>query len=367
MKLVRYDVMLEVLTPLHIGTGQELYPDADFVEEPQGGQRWVRLIDVEAALLTMTPEEIAGIRDGRIAAGMGQRQREAHTRALLPVRGPGAVTRTRALQRLPDGRPFIPGTTVKGSIRTALLQALADHDALARLSLPNTREKTGAQPIEEGAFSVPLAADRERVEFPNRDLNRAIRVSDFLPQSDVSVAVVNMSAYRLDGATGRGAPSRIPIWCEAIEPGATFKGVLTLELDSPVWRAMSQTQRDAVEGLFTTWFRSAERLLEAERQAWLDGPRDVRDSVLAFLDKRLQAKEGCANLGWGGGWRSKTLGLRIPPGRLPFIAQQYNLRRWQGRDFPQRFPVTRKLAHAPGGPVPPGWVRVLPCRLEERP
>lgn len=386
MRLVSYDVVLEVLTPLHIGTGQELYPGADFVVEERPDGRWVRVIDVDAALLSMSPDDIAAIRDGRIAAAIGQRLRERHTRALLPVRdpgnltrtradgaqtaptrrgavrGPGNLTRTRALQRLPDGRPYIPGTTVKGSIRTALLLALADDGLLQQLPMPDTREKTAADPVEERTFSLDIGAK----QFANRDLNRLIRVTDFVPVGDAPVAVVNMSAHRLgDLPGGKTAAAPIPIWCEAIEPGAKFRGAITIEVDSPVWNAMSQGQRERVQVLFTTWYEAGRRLLDAERTAWLSGPALVRGSVLAFLDAALERKEITVNLGWGGGWRSKTLGLRIPVDRLPEIARQYGLRRWQGLDFPRRFPVTRKVAYTQKGALPPGWVRVFRQRREE--
>lgn len=367
MRLVHYDVILEVLTPLHIGTGQELYLDADFVvEQGRDRERFARLIDVDAALLEMTEQEIASIREGRVAAAIGERGRERHTIGRLPVRGPGNVTRTRAMQRLSDGRPYIPGTTVKGSIRTALLLAFVQPDVLGRVPEPGTGEKTAAKPIEEETFSVDLGSARRRdVQFANRDLNRAVRVSDFVPEGRAPVAVVNMSAHRLGGAPRREGAAPIPIWCEAIEPGARFKGVVTIELESPVWNAMVDSQRDALQRLFATWHQAGRRLLEAEQQAWSTGPAGVRESVLAFLNERIAVNEICVNLGWGGGWRSKTLGLLIPKDRLREVASTYGLRRWQGRDFPDRFPVTRKVAYSPRGPLPPGWVRVLRRRRDQ--
>ncbi len=360
MRLVRFDVILETLTPLHIGTGEEWQVDADFVvEEGRNGQRLARLVDVGAALLDMTPEEIASIREGRIAAAIGEKGRERHTIALLPVRGPGNVTRTRALQRLPDGRPYIPGTTVKGSIRTALLRTLAEQDAIARLPGGETRDpRRAAAHIEEETFGVALGGAERPPQFPNRDVNRLIRVTDFLPQDDVPVAFVNVSAHRLGEAPLRQRAAPIPIWCEAIEPGAKFQGTITVEVDSPLWNAMSDAQRQSLNRPFPTWSEAGRRLLKMERGAWQRGPEDVRTSVLGFLDEALARNEITVNLGWGGGWRSKTLADRIPAARLLAIADQYGLNRWKGRDFPERFPVTRKVAWTAKGPLPPGWVRV---------
>lgn len=357
MRSETFDVILEVLTPLHIGTGQELHPDVDFVvEQAPGGERVAKIIDVDAALLAMSPDEIAAIREGRVAAALGERRRDECTRAVLPVWGSGSITRTRALQRLADGRPYIPGTTVKGSIRTALLQALANPETLKHLPLQHTREKTAAGPVEEQAFSTGLdPAGRRDAQFPNRDLNRAIRVSDFMPEGHARVAIVNISAHRLGGAIDRGRGQPIPIWCEAIEPGAKFKGLISIEREAPVWEAMNSKQQEVVSRIFQTWHEAGRRLLESERRAWGGGP----ESVLRFLNETIARNEVVVTLGWGGGWRSKTLAHLIPRDRLPDIAQQYGLRRWQGRDFPDRFPVTRKLAYTQRGQLPPGWVRVL--------
>lgn len=361
MRLVEYDVIIETLTPLHIGTGEEWQPYADFVVEERQGQRVARLVDAGAALLDMTPDEIASVREGRIAAAIGEAGRKRHTIAVLPVRGPENVTRARALQRLPDGRPYLPGTTVKGSIRTALLQALVQPHQVTRL--PGSRDPSrAAADVEEDVFGTALEAPGGRgdrgVQFANRDLNRLIRVSDFLPLGAVPVAFVNMSAHRLGEAPPRqrSAPT---IWCEAIEPGATFKGVLTVEIDSPLWNAMSEAQRQQVERPFQTWSEAGRRLLEMELKAWERGPATVRESVVKFFEDALARNEIVVNLGWGGGWRSKTLADRIPAAHLRAIADHYGLTRWKGRDFPDRFPVTRKVAYTPAGPKPPGWVRVL--------
>lgn len=356
MRLVPFEVVIEVMTPLHIGTGEELHPDADFVVEPrQGGGRVARIIDVDGALLAMTPEEIASIRDGRVAAALGERLRRQYTRALVPVRGQGNVTRTRALQKLPDGRPYIPGTTVKGSIRTALLHALVDKNELDGLPKDGHDPKSAAKSLEESAFGVNLPGV-SNIQFPNRDLNRAVRVTDFVPEGSVSVAFVNMSAHRLGGRTGREGAS-IPIWCEAVEPGARFRGTITVEVESPLWNVLSIPQRETVNNLFRTWREAGRRLLDAERDVWGGQHRSVAEFFRALGDA-----EHYAVLGWGGGWRSKTLGTLIPAQRLPDIARQFKLQRWQGRDFPERFPVTRKLAQGPNGLLPPGWVKIRASR-----
>jgi len=363
MNLATYDVSLEVLSPLHIGTGEEVYPDADFVvERQQGGGRLARVVDVDRALAEMSAQEIASIRDGRIAAAMGERLRQKCTKALIPVRGQENVTRVRLLQRLSDGRPFIPGTTIKGSIRTALLRAFvrADQGLLqaVRGGTRATSEKRAAAAVEEAAFGVGLPARGRQPQFANRDLNRAIRVSDFVPEGEAAVAFVNMSAHHLGQGVGRG--QRIPIWCEAIEPGSRFQGAITIEVGSPVWEGMAKDRQEAVNRLFRTWWEDGQTLLQAEEQVWARNGQ-----VLAFLADAKQRR--AVILGWGGGWRSKTLGTLLGPADLQEIASRYGLRRWQGRDFPHRFPVTRKLAASARGPVPPGWVAVVSAQKRHAP
>lgn len=354
MKLLRFEVTLEVITPLHIGTGEEMEPGADFVVDERTSPRLAHVIDVDRALLALTPQEVAAIRNGRVAEALGERRRREFTARTVPVRGSGRVTRVRLLQRLPDGSPYIPGTTVKGSIRTALLLALAAADRRLLDAVPGDQRdaRRAARTLEEGAFAVRLPG--RKATFENRDLNRAIRVSDFLPLGEVRTAFVSMSAYRLGSMTGRG--QRIPIWCEAIEPGARFSGTITVERDSPLWDAITPPDRRAlIDELFRTWDGAARRLIDAEAAAW------ARDSqpLVRFFQSLRQRSGRLAVLGWGGGWRSKTVGLLLDGQRVGQVAQRYRLQRWQGRDFPHRFPVTRKLAAMPGGGLaPPGWVAV---------
>jgi CRISPR-associated protein Csm5 len=353
LKLLRFEVTLEVLTPLHIGTGEEMEPGADFVVEERASPRVAYVVDVDRALLALTAQEVAAIRNGRVAEALGERRRREFTARTVPVRGSGRVTRVRLLQRLPDGSPYIPGTTVKGSIRTALLIALAAADRRLLDAVPGDQgdARRAARTLEERAFAVQFP--ERRATFENRDLNRAVRASDFLPAGEAPTAFVSMSAYRLGGVAGRG--QRIPIWCEAIEPGARFRGTVSIEQDSPLWDAIAPDRRTLVQGLFQTWDGAARRLIDAEAAAW------ARDSqpVARFLQSLRQRAGHLAVLGWGSGWRSKTVGLLLDAEKVRQVAQRYGLRRWQGRDFPHRFPVTRKLAAMPdGGLVPPGWVAV---------
>lgn len=353
MKFLRFEVTLEVLTPLHIGTGEEMEPGADFVVDERASPRVAHVIDVDRALLALTPQEVAAIRDGRVAEALGERRRRQFTARTVPVRGSERVTRVRLPQRLPEGSPYIPGTTVKGAIRTALLIALASADRRLLEAVPGDQgdARRAARALEERAFAVRFP-DRSAA-FENRDLNRAIRVSDFLPVGEARTAFVSMSAYRLGGVAGRG--QRIPIWCEAIEPGACFRGTISIEQDSPLWKAIAPDRRTPLQRLFQTWDSVARRLIDAEAAAW------ARDSqpVARFLQSLRQRAGHLAVLGWGSGWRSKTVGLLLDEGKVSQVAQRYWLRRWQGRDFPRRFPVTRKLAAMPGGGLAPvGWVAV---------
>jgi CRISPR type III-A-associated RAMP protein Csm5 len=225
--------------------------------------------------------------------------------------------------------------------------------------LPNPHskdEKSAARHIEEATFGVELPG-RSGVQFPNRDINRLIRATDFLPEGEIRVAFVNMSAHRVESrSAGKGAS--IPIWCEAIEAGSRFRGTITVEAASELWNAMNSTGQAKMNDLFGTWKEAGRRLLEAERETWASARGPIPDSVRQFFDDALGDGGHYAVLGWGGGWRSKTLGTLISTASLAKIARQYNLRRWQGRDFPDRFPVTRKLAYSTDGLRPPGWVQV---------
>jgi len=122
-----------------------------------------------------------------------------------------------------DQRPYLPGTAVKGALRTAYLNFLAQ-----RNPLPTPRDRQGRW--DHRALEQRLL-DYRRID---EDPFRLLKVSDFLPVGEVRTRIVYAvnEKKRVSRFQARG-PYQI---LEVIEPGARFLGTITIEELSPELR-----------------------------------------------------------------------------------------------------------------------------------
>ncbi|HHS96401.1 MAG TPA: type III-A CRISPR-associated RAMP protein Csm5, partial [Chloroflexi bacterium] len=192
---IRYRVKATLLTPLHIGTGQDLLHKYDFAVH--GGRTW-RLN--EEALL-----EAQGVDDPALAERLAKippadlLQEPEDFRPGSPffryiARGvPRSVAEgAQVREQLKDvhDRPYLPGTSLKGALRTAI----AWH-AWGALGLQPRRARLKPNP----RFA---AQDYERTIFgkdPNHDLLRALHVEDSQPVGKDRLILLNVRVLHRSG------------------------------------------------------------------------------------------------------------------------------------------------------------------------
>lgn len=142
------------------------------------------------------------------------------------------ITRTAFLTH--DGRPYIPGSAIKGALRTAYLNSQQKIK-----NLPKGGEKASSRELEKdlldgGSFET--------------DPFRMLKVSDFLPVGEVKTRVVYAvnEKKKLSKFEARG-PYQI---LEVVEPGAVFTGWLSLEVPEAAARIKTPlTRRSLFTGL----------------------------------------------------------------------------------------------------------------------
>jgi CRISPR-associated protein Csm5 len=327
-------VALTVQTALHIGDGTRLREGVDYILEPFGDATQARVIDIDRALALMTEHEIAAARQGMIARALGEARREQATIAVLPLyqfrkdAKPGEVL---ALIRDADGRPYIPGSSLKGAIRTALLRRLSPEQQAAELAWAAARSTRGGL-LEEKVFRVAALSGREATGA-NRDLLRVLRMSDFhpLPNRPPAVAFVETQVRRVD------SPRKpvLSVWVEAVLRGAGFLGTIALDHDLLRQFQTADTVRDLFRRLPEVLREDGQATLQAE-QAWADGP---------FAPwAKLQAQSAFIALGWGTGWLAHTIGPLIPLEQRRLLANRLQLGRGgapANAPFPRSYKVAR--------------------------
>lgn len=345
-----FDVKLSTLSPVHIGSGRELLNSYDYTI--QRGRTW--RIDESTLLNEKLSVEMgadvievanqwARSRPSELLESADFREDSPYFRYIIPgtprATGEGAQLREQwKVQSAAQGDLLcIPGTSLKGALRTVLAwHAFSAAKLQPDVSELKPRREWAAQGYERKLFG----------RSPNHDLLRALQVSDSNTQTPDKLMIANARVV------GRGGKLGSPVEVEAIRPETDF--ALTLKIDS---------------ALFGTWAERAE--LPAKGKEWLDQlPQVVQQHTLDRVRRerawfkqvpdaqrveqyyagleaaRLGARHFLLQLGWGGGWDSKTFGSRFTSNArfLERIIGDYRLSRWHKPSAP--FPSSRRVAMA---------------------
>ena len=351
---------IEVLSPIHIGNGEKLHRDLDFVIR-QGSTYVIdesRFIEWAVPNADEMSSDLLSMKPGDLLAN--EKDLDALPLWRYVMQGKPEKNEINAHIKDVYGHVYLPGSSIKGMLRTAFLRGLYvvgnKRPDLTRLA--RNRQWAG-QAIERA----------EMGRNPNYDLFRAIYVADSEPVGLDQLRVLGTSVY----PTGKSQREGVVIDAECIRDGAVFETTLTLDRygfdDQAAAQMLDWQGKGEVIGqvLVAAMKDSARVRLNQERRYFKDredtGP--VRGFYRQLVDifKQLDDNQFIAQIGWGGGWQSKTLNdlLRQDERRFAGLVQDYRLKAQKSRDFRagDDFPVSRMLVRQNGRPVRPlGWVRV---------
>lgn len=378
----RIKVTVELLSPLHIGSGAELLLDYDIV--PRGGRTY--RIDEEALLeraLLHAEAEGAGavnrLLAGRPATELLTEDDFAGLQGrLFRYVMPGApFTKTagaKVQEQIKDVRDqlYLPGSSLKGALRTVLARGIyTSQKRRPDLGKLKRSRSWAAQSLEQDLFG----------RDPNRDWLRALHVEDSQPVapdsrpstgSGLALALRTVRVY----PTQTGDSPGLNIDVEAVERGATFHTAFTVDEygfgEDVAPKLGWKGGRRWIERLPELAREQARQrlVIEAEYFKGRGGPR----GAMRFYDglihtwSELPETEFIVQLGWGAGWESKTLGsglIRTDDRAFERLLGDYRMIKGQNRRPGDPFPKSRHLAlDSRGQPAEPlGWLRV---RLEDQ-
>ncbi|NJO84532.1 MAG: type III-A CRISPR-associated RAMP protein Csm5, partial [Blastochloris sp.] len=203
-----FRLKVTTLTPMHIGTGNTLLRDFDYVTHD--GKTWVINEDALADLLVDYEDDLAKMVAGRPANEL-LRPEDFHAdsplfRYVLPgeprSQNPSSVLQEQIKD--PWDRPYIPGSSLKGALRTALFYAgYGGRNLQFRVAPSNDRinVKYVAQPLERDVFANNVSPGKA----PNHDLLRALQIGDSTSDEQRRLQIVNVTVSK------NGQPSGSPI------------------------------------------------------------------------------------------------------------------------------------------------------------
>ncbi|MGQ9877052.1 MAG: type III-A CRISPR-associated RAMP protein Csm5, partial [Chloroflexus sp.] len=266
-------------------------------------------------------------------------------------------------------RLYLPGSSLKGALRTVLAWALAPQWAAQALNTFDSAKdkRQAARSLEQNIFYGRKQRDDWRVRHDLlRDVMRTFHIGDSQPVAQ-SPQLLQIRVF----------PRGSPITVEAIPDGTTLLATLRIE-QYPFKNAAARAVIDFGDRqhylqpaqLAAFGRQRAKVLIEGEQAFFRNRPDATQISrFYADLAERLAALENTnaflLPIGWGAGWRSKTLDTILREGDREEVfvraVHKYNMKlnaqrskRFQVGDL---FPASRRVIMRNGQPwLPLGWV-----------
>ena len=389
---------LETITPVHIGTGETL----NFMDGCYANGRWYH-IDLDKVLahpstdLNALTSEMAqrDFRWERYLRQHGSDLSELSAYSFLCPQSPEEVEIREAIKTV-HNQPYIPGSTLKGAIRTRLLWDIVNNEdeehyeqsldylkALSNKGPRGNQEKNQpARRIENFAFG----------KDPNHDLLRALQISDTKSlESDVleigMVWTVTLNqGNQLEEKINRGREYRN--FVQQLRSGQHL--TFTLKIDELLFRErekarldFNELQIDAVQNIADVCHWVTADLIERERNFFnvhnLPEIADVYDRLIHCNDN-LPKGAFLLQIGWGTGYHTSTITPLFLPDENsdeeldegnPMDKESFtNLRKrfklgesrsQRGHYDERKFPKTRRILYRGQNPIAPlGWVKISP-------
>ncbi len=355
------NIQIEVLSPVHVGDGQELLRDIDYVVH--GGRTYVvhqeKLLEQFLSDDDKFDDKLLGQPISQLLQHHDYENPELF-RYILPGKPKNRPIRSHV--KTVYNQPYIPGSTIKGLLRTMYIwgrltakRQAPDVDRLSR------SRSWAAQPIERDIMG----------RNPNEDVFRAIHISDSEIVSDnplQHLAVHSVNIY----PTGQGRQRGVVVDVEALKPYTVLEARMSIEEYGFTnvqaqqrlghWKShRKRIERIAQYGQAFAGIRLAD---EWEYLQGREGAGVLRSFYKELIDihNGLGANQFLAQIGWGAGWSSKTLNDLLTTDKKVFarLVHNYRLTR-NARNFKPGtlFPKSRHVVEQNARPVRPmGWVKV---------
>ena len=371
--LVTYHCKLTSLSPVHVGCGERYRKNLDYLVDRKSihilnKRRLFSLIEKicsESDIL-----ELADCLDRRDLGRWLEEKKIDYKKAVAtthPWRDNNFKGEIYSGIKDVWGDPIIPGSSLKGALRTAIIKDLNEKDnsralndllgyVLRRKSFKNNELKF----LDQRFVKDLLGKD------PNHNLMRTLSIGDFCFRKErLSLAEVAIKTTRKNGRLGEKS---FRIYPEVLGIGMTGEGRIAFE------KFIFQKDREKGGKLFGF---SEELTLEYIRTAANKMSSNVIDSEIRFfrgrdsriadfydsLRKELDSigeNQLVTRISWGIGWKSIT-------GELisDLTKELREALRLAPHKYPSEFPKTRKIARIGKDNFPLGWVKLTFRRMED--
>ena len=330
------NVKIETLTPVHIGSGNFLNNNSDFFCEQIEGDNYLIVISENkiGKLLGNKSSEFIDLWLHTIA-------RKGDVRQFISKFAPNAITKDYAKRKIllynnvnPSetlkecihngmGLPYIPGSSIKGALRTAILTSLANNiKGVDEKIIVKIKDRNGDfVPKKDKHGNVIINANMVEKELfgndPNRDVFRFIQVGDayFEEETEIATRLINLNIRINEERLKDTLKSQI---VEAI--GSDSKSEFQLKVAKDYYDFVKSKFSQAgnlpvssIGDLFRIINDHTRKLVEDEINYWNDVEKSGGDDYVNEMKKILQTIINCQTgtscvlrIGHASGWRFIT-------------------------------------------------------------
>ncbi len=260
---------------------------------------------------------------------------------------------------------YIPGSSLKGSLKSALLYDMVDDDSISRVETLIRRGRKGKPEIRQWdsqRFVDSLLSSNPH-EAPNTSIMRFLQVTDTSPVKRMSIHSVNSVKVNNTGWGWYKHSENIgTTYLETIGTGNKLEFDMNFNQKERVIKKLNLEYKKeylSPESVLGCVYRFSDDIIENE----IEFANKYRVKFLEDFYEELQemnTPEGpVMNVGQGTGFLAKTIGLKVKRYDEENYTQIYDKVReaTRGRSYPDEFPKTRRIVME--DEIPMGWVKVV--------
>ncbi len=324
-------IKIETLTPVHIGSGNFI-SNSELIEFQDGDDSYVGIVSPEKILKLVGEVNINNWvtyieNDKSIKEFLKQYAPNATPKDYIKrsVLNFGSGTTLKECLHDGSGKPYIPGSSIKGAIRTAVLASMVDVTKELEKQIDKTNPKKtdrNGNPIKKAsASSVEISLFAlSKDKAPNSDFFRFIKIGDAYFEKDCEIALKELNLnIRIshDDLTDKSKAQLV----EFIAQEETSVFELKIEKKISDWSARQESSvrvksvPDEIANINMLFYLincHTKSLLDSEIDYWSNVDKIGADDYISALEQirekiDLSDKKTCIlRIGHGSGWRFMT-------------------------------------------------------------
>lgn len=367
---MKNNIRITNLTQVHIGSGETLQKDTDFIVRRNGKDSDIYIIDPDRVGKIIGTDQrvidqwIASIEKGDTNSFFDlflkrAKPEDYSKRRIANYAGDRRGMTLKEFIHDGAGRPYIPGSSLKGAIRTAMIAFLA-----SRMPEAEKEEIVGCLTKKNGRYQDEFgehksAEDVMLGDTPNESLMRFIRVGDAYYDKGIELAVTQVSLNQRTSCNElfdrKGAQ---PVEVIGTEETSSFSLAIDKKKFEKVFAQRDKGNKElkgmrflpaelsTIEGLFKVINDHTKQLVESEISYWKGltqyyGADNYIEEMEKVLDDVNACKDGeCVmRVGQATGWRfitgAWTECLKNFKDKVVPIARPHNREKYKDYDFPK--------------------------------